>query len=81
MSQKYQIVVPNEVRRRMHLEAGSRLIIYPLDEKRAILTKRPSTSVHALKGLGKDLRRALGGAARYIKQEHASWNKKSGSTR
>ena len=76
LSQKYQIVVPKEVRKQMHLEAGSRLEIYLLDEKRAILMKHSSASVHALKGLGKDLWRRVGGATRYIKQERASWAKK-----
>ena len=80
LSQKYQIVIPKDVRKRMHLEAGSRLEIYPLDEKRAILAKRSSTSVQGLKGLGKDVWRAEGGAARYIKQERASWIKRSGLT-
>ena len=81
LSQKYQIVVPKEIRKRMHLEVGSQLEIYPLDERRAVLAKRPLTSVHALKGLGKDIWRIAGGAGPYIKQERASWGKKSESTR
>ncbi len=76
LSQKYQIVVPKEVRRKMRLEAGARLEIYPLDEDRAILLKYKQNRVQAMKGLGKDVWRRLGGAVRYIKQERASWGKK-----
>ncbi len=76
LSQKYQIVVPKEVRRRMRLEAGSRIDIYPLDENRAILMRRSSSSVQSLKGLGKEVWQKMGGAEKYIKQERGSWRKK-----
>lgn len=81
LSHKYQIVVPREVRKKMKLQAGSRLSIYPLDEKKAVILKYPENYVEAIRGLGKDVWRKLGGAARYIKQERASWNKKSVSIR
>ena len=77
LSQKYQIVVPKEVRERLHLQAGSRVEMYSIDEERAMLMKRPATSLQAMKGLGKDVWKRIGGASRYIKQERASWRKKS----
>jgi AbrB family looped-hinge helix DNA binding protein len=76
LSQKYQIVVPREVRKKMGLQAGSRLHLYPVDEKSALLLKHPENYVEALKGLGGDIWRKLGGANRYIKQERVSWGKK-----
>lgn len=81
LSQKYQIVVPRHVRKKMKLHAGSRLGIYPVDGEKAILLKYPKNYVDAMRGLGKEIWRMLGGATRYIKQERASWNKKSVSIR
>lgn len=81
LSQKYQIVVPRSVRRKMRLQAGARLVVYPVDERKALLLKHPDDYVAALRGLGKEAWRALGGGSRYIKQERRSWSKKSASIR
>lgn len=81
LSSKYQIVVPKEVREKLKLKAGSQIIVYPVDEKRAVLLKEPDDYVKALRGLGKEVWEALGGADKYIKAERASWDKKSAWTR
>ena len=81
LSQKYQIVIPQEVRKKMKLQVGSRIAVYSIDNQRAVLLKSPENYVGALKGLGKNIWRALGGATRYIKQERTVWNKKSALTR
>jgi AbrB family looped-hinge helix DNA binding protein len=81
LSQKYQIVVPRDVRKKMKLHRGSRLGVYPVDGDRAILLKYPKNYVDAMQGLGKEVWHMLGGATRYIKQERASWIKKSVSIR
>lgn len=75
LSKKYQIVVPKEVRKRMNLQAGTTVTLYLLDAQRAILVKHPNNYVAALKGLGKETWKALGGGDKYIKQERASWKK------
>lgn len=75
LSKKYQIVVPKEVRKQMNLRQGTRIMLYPLDEERAVLVKHPSNHVQALKGLGSEVWRSLGGAEKYIKEERASWEK------
>lgn len=75
LSKKYQIVVPREVRKQMNLRQGARVALYPLDDERAILMKYPSNHVGALKGLGAEVWRSLGGAEKYIKEERASWEK------
>ncbi len=59
----------------MKLQAGALVTIYPLDARRAVLVKHPQDYVDALKGLGKEVWRSLGGADKYIKQERASWEK------
>jgi hypothetical protein len=59
----------------MKLKAGERVAFYVVDAERAILVKHPKEPVAALKGLGKEMWRTLGGSAKYIKQERASWNK------
>lgn len=81
LSQKYQIVVPRQVRKKMKLHAGSRLGVYPVDEERAILLKYPKDYVDVMRGLGKEIWRTQGGAAQYIKQERNSWNRKLVSIR
>jgi len=81
LSQKYQIVVPRDVRKKMHLQAGSRLGVYPMDKDRALLLKHPEHRTETMRGLGKEVWQTLGGGTRYIKQERSSWHRKSASTR
>jgi len=73
LSKKYQVVIPREIRRKLGLEAGSTISLYPLDDKRAVLVKQPKDYVAALEGLGADIWKSLGGADNYIKEERASW--------
>ncbi|OGL88807.1 hypothetical protein A3I42_04015 [Candidatus Uhrbacteria bacterium RIFCSPLOWO2_02_FULL_49_11] len=75
LSQKYQIVVPREVRDRLRLKAGAKIMIHPLDDTRAVLTKHPTDYVQALQGLGKEVWQSLGGTDTYILQERSSWDK------
>ncbi len=77
LSRKYQIVVPKEVRKKMNLRVGERVAVYGVDENRAMLVRRPKSYADALQGLGKEVWEALGGADKYIREERASWDKKS----
>ncbi|HEX9830381.1 MAG TPA: AbrB/MazE/SpoVT family DNA-binding domain-containing protein [Thermodesulfobacteriota bacterium] len=77
LSKKYQIVVPKAVREKMKLRAGEEVHMYSVDENRALLVKQPKDYVAALEGLGKEVWQALGGADKYLKEERASWQKKS----
>ncbi len=77
LSRKYQIVVPKEVRKKMNLRVGERVAVYGVDENRAMLVRRPKSYADALQGLGKEVWKALGGADKYIREERASWDKKS----
>ncbi|OGQ44656.1 MAG: hypothetical protein A3H42_05980 [Deltaproteobacteria bacterium RIFCSPLOWO2_02_FULL_46_8] len=76
LSQKNQIVVPKEVRKRLKLSAGMNVSIYPIDDYSAVIVRHPTDYVQALKGLGKDLWDRLGGVE-YIKRERKSWDKKN----
>lgn len=73
LSKKYQIVVPKDVRKRMGLRAGEEVSLHAIDGEKAMLMKHPANVTKALRGLGKNLWRSLGGTEKYIKQERASW--------
>ena len=73
LSKKYQVVVPKEVRTRMRLKVGETVTLYPLDEERAILVKHSKNPVIAMRGLGKNVWRSLGGTRKYIRGERKSW--------
>ena len=75
LSKKSQMVVPKNVRQRLKLAPGAHVSLYPIDDNHAILVKYPEDPVKALKGLGKDVWKALGGAQKYIEQERNSWEK------
>lgn len=57
----------------MRLSAGVRVSLYPIDEDRALLVKHPKDPVRALKGLGKEIWKSLGGVDAYIRNERDSW--------
>lgn len=75
LSQKYQIVVPKAVRIKMRLKAGSVLVIRSIDDQRALLMKHPENYTVALRGLGKEVWKSLGGTQQYIHHERSSWDK------
>ncbi len=76
LSSKNQIVVPKEVREKLKLVPGAKISIYPVDDNHAILTRQSEDYVKSLRGLGKEVWQALGGADKYIKEERAAWDKK-----
>jgi len=76
LSQKYQIVIPKTAREQMSLKEGMRVMVYPVNDKYALLMRDSNDRVAALKGLGKEVWKSLGGGIKYIKQERASWHKK-----
>lgn len=75
LSKKYQVVVPKDVRTRMRLKIGEQVALYPLDEERALLVRQSRDPVKALRGLGKDVWRSLGGTRKYLRAERGSWRK------
>ncbi len=77
LSEKYQIVIPKAVRQRLGLKSGMFITLRAIDRERAVLIKQPTDYVQALEGLGKDVWKLLGGGEKYIKQERATWLKRS----
>ena len=67
LSSKYQVVIPKEVRSAMRLTSGLKVSIYPINSDYALISKQPDDYVQALKGLGKDVWKALGGGNKYLK--------------
>lgn len=73
LSKKHQIVIPKEVREKLLLKPGSRVEIYPIDQYQAMIWKQPTNYTKAMRGLGKEVWKALGGTDKYIEGERASW--------
>ncbi len=77
LSSKNQIVIPKEAREKTKLQSGNNLFVHVIDQDHIMLSKEPVDHVKALEGLGKEVWQALGGADKYIKEERASWDRKS----
>lgn len=57
----------------MRLLVGQTVTLYPLGDDKAVLVKHSGNPTKALRGLGKEVWRALGGTEKYIRNERASW--------
>jgi len=71
ISSKYQIVIPREVRKKLNLEAGDKLIINANDEKVIIYPQPKNYTKYAL-GLGKEIWQGID-ATDYIRKERETW--------
>ncbi|MBI2591447.1 MAG: AbrB/MazE/SpoVT family DNA-binding domain-containing protein [Candidatus Brennerbacteria bacterium] len=72
ISSKNQITLPKRILEELGLKAGAKLIIRPKDHQ-IILEARPKSLTQALKGLGKNAFKKLGGGEAYLKREKAQW--------
>lgn len=70
ISSKNQITLPKVILEELGLKAGSKLMIKPKDH-RIILEPRTKSLTQALKGLGKNAFKKLGGGEAYLKRERA----------
>ena len=59
----------------MGLKAGAVVYVQAIDDHHAIITKQPEDYVAAMRGLGKDVWKKLGGGQAYLKRERAAWDK------
>ncbi len=75
VSSKYQIVISKSVRRSLGISPGMDIHIEVVDGERAVLLNKNIDVVKALRGLGKEVWRNLGGGDAYLKQERAAWDK------
>jgi len=71
LSSKYQIVIPREVREKLDLKAGDKLIIKTNNEKIVIYPQPKSYAKYAL-GLGKEIWQGID-ATEYVKKERETW--------
>ena len=71
VSSKYQIVIPLEVRKKLNLKSGDRLIIKANDEKIIIYPQPKNYAKYSL-GLGKEIWQGIN-ATEYVKKERETW--------
>jgi AbrB family looped-hinge helix DNA binding protein len=71
ISSKYQIVIPREVREKLNLKAGDKLIIKTNNEKIIIYPQPKSYAKYAL-GLGKEILKGID-ATEYVRKERETW--------
>ncbi|MCL5885195.1 MAG: AbrB/MazE/SpoVT family DNA-binding domain-containing protein [Deltaproteobacteria bacterium] len=72
LTRKCQVTVPKEIRRALRLKAGDR-VWFAVEGGKAVLRPSPDSMAQALKGLGKETWRELGGADRFLRAERDSW--------
>jgi len=71
VSSKYQIVIPREVRERLNLKVGDKLIIKANNEKIIIYPQPRSYAKYSL-GLGKEIWQGIN-ATEYVRKERETW--------
>ena len=72
MSSKNQIVVPSEARQKLHLNAGSQLLVL-CKENRIVLIPKPDDFAERLRGLHQDVWRTVN-PEEYLNSERESWS-------
>lgn len=72
LTSKCQVTVPKEIRRTLRLKAGD-AVYFSIEHGHAVLRPMPESHAERLKGLGKNVWRALGGADRFLKTEREAW--------
>jgi len=71
VSSKYQIVIPREVREKLNLKTGDKLIIKANNEKIIIYPQPKSYAKYSL-GLGKEIWQGVD-TTEYVKKERQTW--------
>jgi len=71
ISSKYQIVIPREVREKLNLKAGDKLII-ETNNKKIIIYPQPKNYAKYALGLGKEIWKGID-ATEYVRKEKETW--------
>ena len=71
VSSKYQIVIPLEVRKKINLKSGDRLIIKANNEKIIIYLQPKNYAKYSL-GLGKEIWQGID-TTKYVRKERETW--------
>jgi AbrB family looped-hinge helix DNA binding protein len=72
LTRKCQVTVPKEIRLALRLSPGN-LVHFSIEGGKAVLRSAPESHTRALRGLGKDAWRSLGGADAFLRRERDSW--------
>ncbi|HJX16481.1 MAG TPA: AbrB/MazE/SpoVT family DNA-binding domain-containing protein [Candidatus Deferrimicrobiaceae bacterium] len=72
LTRKCQVTVPKEIRKALRLKEGD-TVYFTIEGGKAVLRPAPDSFAKALRGLGKDVWRSLGGAERFLRRERKSW--------
>lgn len=72
LTNKYQITIPSEVRKRLGLRAGD-VVYLALEGERVVLRGVRGGWTEATRGLGADLWKKEGGGTAAIERERESW--------
>ena len=72
LTNKYQITIPSEVRKRLGLRAGD-VVYLALEGEKVVLRGVRGGWTEATRGLGADLWRKEGGGTAAIERERESW--------
>jgi len=72
LTDKYQITVPREVRKRLGLQAGD-IVYLALEGEKVVLRGVRGSWTEATRGLGADVWKAEGGGTVAIERERDSW--------
>ena len=71
ISSKNQIVIPKEIRKKLHINAGDELVL-EMDNNRAVILPRPKKYSQYMLGLGSEVWQGID-ATEYVKNERKSW--------
>ncbi|HEV7517970.1 MAG TPA: AbrB/MazE/SpoVT family DNA-binding domain-containing protein [Thermoanaerobaculia bacterium] len=72
LTEKFQITIPTEVRKRLVLKAGD-LVYLALEEGQVVLRACPGSWTESTRGLGAEVWRSEGGGEAAIERERESW--------
>jgi len=72
LTEKFQITIPTEVRKRLGLKAGD-LAYLALEGGQVVLRACPGSWTESSRGLGAEVWRSEGGAEAAIERERESW--------
>ena len=77
VSNRYQIALPSQARKRLHIEAGDRLLV-DVQDGMIVLIPQPESYVDALAGLHQEVWQGIDAEA-YLEQERDAWQPASSS--
>jgi antitoxin PrlF len=72
LTDKYQITIPSDIRKRLGMRKGDRLVL-EVEEGKVVMRRLDKSLAAHCAGLGKEVWDSLGGADVYLDKERATW--------